>query len=108
LSRISAEVCGRNAPLACALERYYLAHGNYPAQLDDLLPRFAARLPTDAMSGKPLVYRRESAQAFVLYSLGKNLVDDGGAVALKKRGEVDLERGDVVWRQPGGAGPLQP
>jgi hypothetical protein len=86
------------ARVACALERYRLAHGKYPEALDTLAPQFIATLPHDIINGQPLHYRREADGRFVLYSVGWNETDDGGQVALKKGGSVDQEKGDWVWK----------
>ena len=96
------------AQIVCALERYHLAHGEYPATLDALLPQFIEKLPHDIIGGLPLHYQRTedpSAQGtdvaggkFLLYSVGWNEKDDGGTVALTKKGAEDREHGDWVWR----------
>jgi hypothetical protein len=88
------------ARTACALERYRLAHGQYPNLLDELVPQFIEKLPHDVVGGGPLKYHRSSDTQFVLYSVGWNEADDGGTVALKKDGGVDWEKGDWVWRYP--------
>lgn len=98
------------ARVACALERYRLAHGSYPATLDLLAPQFIVKIPHDVINGQPLHYRRSevpSAQRadaangkFVLYSVGWNETDDGGVVVLKtdSTSAVDSETGDWVWK----------
>jgi hypothetical protein len=88
------------ACVACALERYRLAHGEYPKSLDPLAPQFIAKLPHDVINGQPLNYRRTAAGRFVLYSVGWNETDDDGIVGLKENGSVDRETGDWVWRYP--------
>jgi hypothetical protein len=93
------------ARTACALERYRLAHGNYPHSLDPLAPQFIASLPHDIINGQPLHYRT-TADGYVLYSVGWNEKDDGGIVAFKKSSDadnqiVDPEQGDWVWQMPG-------
>ena len=88
------------ARVACALERYRLAHGEYPESLDALTPQFIAKLPHDIINGQPLYYRREANGQFVLYSVGYNETDDGGVVALMTGGSIDLEKGDWVWQYP--------
>jgi hypothetical protein len=88
-----------------ALERYRLAHGAYPDGLGRLVPEFLASVPVDAYSGGPLGYRlargapagganaAEGAvegqaapdlggRGYLLYSVGPDLVDDGGRVDL--------------------------
>ena len=90
------------ARTAIALERYRLAHGEFPESLDALAPQFIAKVPHDVIGGQPLKYRRTSDGQFVLYSVGWNETDDGGVVVFKK-GEtpsVDFSQGDWVWRYP--------
>jgi hypothetical protein len=98
------------ARVACALERYRLAHGQYPEMLDALAPQFIGKLPHDIIGGQPLHYRRTddppsqgsgaAGGKFLLYSIGWNETDDGGQVALKKDGSEDREKGDWVWQYP--------
>jgi hypothetical protein len=88
------------ARVAIALERYRLAHGEFPESLDALAPQFIAKLPHDIINGQPLHYRRTSDGQFVLYSVGWNETDDGGEVGLTKNGNVDINTGDWVWRYP--------
>ena len=73
------------ARVACALERYRLAHGEYPETLDALAPQFIAQLPHDIINGQPLHYRRTDDGQFILYSVGWNEKDDGGQVVLYQR-----------------------
>ena len=89
------------ARVACALERYRLAHGEYPETLDALAPQFIEKLPHDIINGQPLHYRRTDDGKFVLYSVGWNEKDDGGTVVFTKGGSaVDREKGDWVWQYP--------
>ncbi len=101
------QTMANEAQIACALERCRLAHGEYPETLDALAPQFIEKLPHDIIGGQPLHYRRtdppsQSSGAasgnFLLYSVGWNEKDDGGQVALKADGSVDLEKGDWVWK----------
>src|SRR5206468_2983045 len=90
------------ATVACALERHRLAAGQYPEQLDPLVPGFIAKIPTDIINGELLKYRREPDGTFVLYSVGWNETDDGGEAGVTKSGAaVDPNKGDWVWRYPG-------
>jgi hypothetical protein len=86
------------ATVACALERYQLAHGEYPKALDELVPRFIAKLPHDIINGQPLKYQRTGDGRFLLYSVGWNEIDDDGEVELTKTGRADWNEGDWVWR----------
>ena len=90
------------ARIACALERYRLAHGTFPETLDALTPQFMKKIPHDIMNGKPLNYRLTTEGQFILYSVGRNETDDGGSVVLgtEKTLNVDTKQGDWVWRYP--------
>ena len=89
------------ARTAIALERYRLAHGEFPESLDALVPQFVAQVPHDVIGGQPLKYRREANGQFILYSVGWNETDDGGVIGYRKGGTVpDFESGDWVWRYP--------
>jgi hypothetical protein len=88
------------ARVAIALERYRLAHGNYPDSLDSLAPQFMEKVPHDVIGGEPLHYRR-NGDSFILYSVGWNGTDDGGVTVQTKNGVMDWEKGDLVWKYPG-------
>jgi hypothetical protein len=88
------------ARTAVALERYRLAHGQYPESLDALAPQFMEKIPHDIINGQPLKYCREADGQFVLYSVGWNETDDGGVVGETKGKEAGFEFGDWVWRYP--------
>ncbi len=87
--------------IACASERYRLAHGEFPESLDALAPSFIAQLPHDVIGGGPLKYRRTADGQFVLYSIGWNEKDDGGVTVIPKgSSQPRFEEGDWVWRYP--------
>ena len=92
------------AAVACALERYWLQHRRYPVALAELVPQFLAAVPHDVVDGEPLRYRLDGEGGFILYSIGWDLVDDGGTIAWEKtdtptdRPRLDREKGDWVWR----------
>jgi len=88
------------AQVGCALERYRLAHGEYPETLDVFVPQFIEKLPHDMINGQPLHYRRTENGKFVLYSVGWDEKDDGGKIFLTKNGTVDQKKGDWVWQYP--------
>jgi hypothetical protein len=79
------------AYIACGLERYRLAHGQYPETLEALVPQFAEKLPHDIIGGQPLKYHRTTDGRFVLYSIAWNEKDDGGVPS-----QTAIE-GDWVW-----------
>jgi hypothetical protein len=84
--------------LACALERYKTAHGQYPDELSALTPQFAAAIPNDPIKGGQFKYRR-TGDAFLLYSIGWNAIDDGGKIVMGsgKKPNVEATEGDWVW-----------
>jgi hypothetical protein len=88
------------ARVAIALERYRLAHGEYPETLNALAPQFIEKLPHDIINGEPLHYRRTNDGQFILYSVGWNETDDGGLVVQTKTGGIDYTNGDWVWQYP--------
>ena len=85
------------AAIACALERYRLAHGQLPATLDALVPQFIGKLPHDVVIGGPLHYRLTGDSQFILYSVGWNEADDGGTIAIGPDHKPDTKKGDWVW-----------
>jgi len=82
------------AAVACALERYRLANNQFPDNLQSLVPRFAAQLPNDVITGEPFKYRLADDGRFVLYSVGWNEKDDGGVPG---KPMFDENEGDWVW-----------
>jgi hypothetical protein len=86
--------------VACALARFRLSNNDYPDRLEELVPRFIEKLPTDVMSGEPLKYRRSADGGYVLYSVGWNQKDDGGVRRPNKGTSVADEEGDWVWVMP--------
>jgi hypothetical protein len=79
------------ALIACGLERYRLAHGQYPETLDALVPRFVDKIPYDVIGGQPPHYRSAMDGTFLLYSVGWSGRDGGGM-----RSKTTAE-GDWVW-----------
>ena len=61
--------------------------------------RALTHVPADLINGQPLRYRRTADGHFLLYSVGWNEIDDGGAVIRKWDGQVDQDsrQGDWVW-----------
>ena len=82
--------------VASALERYRLAHGEYPPDLTQLTPAFAEQLPRDIMGGGELHYQRLDKIHFRLYSIGWNQRDDGG-IAPETNSVPDYTKGDWTW-----------
>jgi hypothetical protein len=62
-----------------AIARYNLAHGEPPNALADLVPKYLAAVPKDPFRrGYSMNYIRFSKRGFVVYSVGENILDDGG------------------------------
>lgn len=76
------------AQMACALERYRLARGEYPPALEMLTPQFIDHIPPDIIGGQPPHYRRIDDGKFLLYSIGWSEQDHGGQTG---------KDGDWVW-----------
>jgi hypothetical protein len=82
------------AVIACALERYSLAKGGYPENIETMpVAGLISTLPQDVLTGQPMKYRKISDHEFVLYSVGWDGKDDGG-----KSGKTLFDdAGDWVW-----------
>jgi hypothetical protein len=86
------------AVIACALERHHRLHGQYPASLEELRPKFIEKIPNDVVSGGPLRYSREAADSFTLYAVGFDEKDNDGKAPPAKERRVDLAGYDWVWQ----------
>jgi hypothetical protein len=82
-----------------ALERYQRAHGRYPATLAELVPAYMKTVPIDICTGSaslPLRYATQNdGQAYLLYSVGLDMRDDGG-IPQKFVNTNDGKPGDIV------------
>jgi len=85
-----------HAELACLLELYRLEHGKFPEVLEELCPGFIASVPIDPFDGLPMKYRAEDG-TYSIYSVGPNLIDDGGVQERKAYGHPNMEEDDWVW-----------
>jgi hypothetical protein len=86
--------------LALAVLLYERKNGALPKSLTDLSPDFIRTLPVDGFSVKGFVYK-PGANDFVVYSLGLNMVDDGG---MPEDWSQEM-KGDISSRMPvGGQG----
>jgi hypothetical protein len=82
-----------------AVHRYQAENGVYPDGLEELVTAgFLARLPNDPFGEGPLTYRR-TAEGFLLYSWGQNLIDDGGWRGTGQDGQAHawVDNGDDVF-----------
>jgi hypothetical protein len=67
----------RLAVVALALEQFRIQTGKLPDTLNDLKPSFLAEIPEDPFTGDDLLYR-QLPKGYIVYSVGRDLVDDGG------------------------------
>ena len=86
------QTLANEAYIACGLERYRLAHGEYPESPGCAGAAVRGEAATRHHRRPPLKYHRTADGRFVLYSVGWNGKDDGG-VAGKA-----VEEGDWVWQ----------
>jgi hypothetical protein len=69
-----------------------LRHLGLPGDLADLVPEMLPQVPADPYTGKPLLYQK-FADGFVVYSVGRNLVDDMGFPG------KDRTTGDIAYSE---------
>lgn len=92
----------RLSSCSLALLQARTADGRFPENLAALAA--AGANTTDPFTDKPLLYR-PSDQAFVLYSVGENLLDDGGqSPPAAVPGKVSPKALDIVWSYAPAAG----
>ena len=78
---------------ACALERFRLRNNRYPQNLSDV-----GTIPEDPITGAPQIYRVSTdATSYVLYSVGWDGRDNGGAPPNPWRPENRAYPSDWVW-----------
>ena len=97
---IRAEVRHEALRINVALRRFRAATGGYPETLAELVPTYLAELPPDPFTGAPFHYQTMDGE-WLLYSLGQDQDDDGGA-----RGEHSQE-GDIAYWSDGEEGQEQ-
>ena len=73
------------ARVLLAMKAFKLEKGRLPATLDELVPGYLDAVPLDDFDGKPLRYNPAKK---VIYSVGKDLRDDGG---MTKKEYVDYK-----------------
>lgn len=89
---------------AIALELYRRAHGEYPASLAELAPRYLPAVPVDRFDGGTLKLLVSDGRATV-YSAGRDMKDDGGVPPPEPYGNDAARRWgeDAPLREPGEA-----
>ena len=87
---VTLQTLRRMRTLKIELLKYRLAHNAFP----DTLQSFDTTTTTDPFNSKSLRYRREG-KGFRLWSIGENLIDDGGKTKVG-----DNKRADIVTTYP--------
>ncbi|MCY2931564.1 MAG: hypothetical protein NTV86_19150, partial [Planctomycetota bacterium] len=85
-----ADAQHRLALLAIAACRYHNARGAWPETLAALVPSYLPAMPTDPFTGKPLLLARAPDGRPILYSIGRDMVDDGGKPFDRKTDKGDI------------------
>jgi tRNA A-37 threonylcarbamoyl transferase component Bud32 len=98
----------QSAHVALAVERYRLAHGDWPRDLAALVPAYLKEVLSDPYDGQPLRYRRV-ADGVVVYSIGPDRTDNQGNLDRTGAGRDGMDIGFQLWdvakrHQPAGAG----
>ena len=79
--RLHAELkCAR---AALAAEQFRLTEGRLPQSLDELVPDYLDAVPVDPFDGQP-IRLAVIDKGIVVYSIGDDLIDDGGLVGLQE------------------------
>jgi len=78
-----------------AVRCYQAEQGHLPARLEQLVPKYLQRVPSDPFSGKPIIYRPQWTN-WLLYSIGEDGVDDGGK-RVGPSGFGAVARGDIFY-----------
>ncbi len=86
----------RDATLvSIALTVYHRRHGQWPERLEQLCPDLLPEVPLDRFDGQPLRYRIVDDRP-LLYSVGRNRIDEGGKLPTEKQDSPQARDGD--WR----------
>jgi hypothetical protein len=87
----------RCALVAVAAERYRFKHERWPAAIDELRKDgLLAAVPLDPFDGAPLRWKLRT-DGVVVYSVGQDGVDDGGAVGRQDQRAAGLDLGLRLW-----------
>jgi len=92
---LEALMLATRAGLACKI--YRSKAGQYPENLETLVPDILPEVPLDPFTGKPLVFRIKDGE-LLIYSLGSNQKDDGGRMGLMTQ-LVQEKDDDWTWRE---------
>jgi hypothetical protein len=76
VSPVFAQTSLNQGIIACALERFRLAHGKYPEALNELVPQYLPSMPTDVVRGRAMLYENSGDGRYILRGVGPNEIDD--------------------------------
>ena len=82
-----------------AIERYRITNGKWPRKLDELVPEYLAKLPTDPFNGEPLLVGTIPG-GLVIYSVGSDLQDNNGLIDDSKPTKEGTDIGFRLWEVP--------
>ena len=91
-----AKMLATRAGLACKIHKSRT--GQYPGNLEVLVPDILPEVPIDPFTGNPLVYKIENGE-LLIYSLGSNEKDDGGRGTYQFTKLVMEKDDDWTWRE---------
>lgn len=80
-----------------ALVQYHTEHGSWPARLSDLVPIYLDHSPIDTYTGVYLRYKPDAGGVPLLYSVGRDLQDDGGSTESVSSAGVRPTTRDIVY-----------
>jgi hypothetical protein len=83
----------------CAMRRFIAERNGLPGMLGDLVPAYFPHLPADPFSGRPFRYDPVTG---VIYSVGQDMMDNGGQLAAPPLTDPDEPTVSIGARQAGG------
>jgi len=87
----------RSALVAIACERYRVKTNAWPKSLDVLVQdKLLKAVPADPFDNEPIRFAR-TKEGIVIYSIGTDLKDDGGAIGRLKSDETGTDIGFRLW-----------
>ncbi len=101
----SADARHELAVIGLAAKRYQITTGSFPEKLENLVPEYVDHVPADPFGNGP-VHMKRDGNDLVLYSVGADCRDDGGAPwdDLKKQGDIVFRmHGDRIRHEGRGA-----
>ena len=90
-----AKMASEIETLAIALACFHAEQGRWPAELKELCPSLLKEITADRFSTSPLIYR-PGEKGYLLYSVGRNLRDDGGQCEPRGSGKPSDEKKDDI------------